>query len=78
MGNRALAPILGHVPVHHDRAHIMLARKLASEPVGPGLRPHENERELDYHDLGVVATVADHVLVLERGKVCEEGRSQKC
>jgi peptide/nickel transport system ATP-binding protein len=26
------------------------------------------------HDLGVVATVADHVLVLERGKVCEEGQ----
>lgn len=25
------------------------------------------------HDLGVVATIADHVLVLERGLLCEEG-----
>jgi peptide/nickel transport system ATP-binding protein len=29
------------------------------------------------HDLGVVATVANHVLVLERGKVCEEGQVAK-
>jgi peptide/nickel transport system ATP-binding protein len=29
------------------------------------------------HDLGVVASVADHVLVLDRGKVCEEGRVAK-
>src|SRR5262249_18184515 len=27
------------------------------------------------HDLGVVATVADRVLVLESGKICEEGRT---
>jgi peptide/nickel transport system ATP-binding protein len=26
------------------------------------------------HDLGVVASIADRVLVLDRGRICEEGR----
>ncbi len=30
------------------------------------------------HDLGVVASVADRVLVLDRGQVCEEVRRSRC
>jgi peptide/nickel transport system ATP-binding protein len=29
------------------------------------------------HDLGVVAVIADRVLVLERGRLCEEGSTQQ-
>ena len=30
------------------------------------------------HDLGVVATVAERVLILQTGPICEEGAQPRC